>query len=350
MVGEHTENGLNTRVPLETPGEGASAKSDDSGLYTVRVLAYLKEPERSAMGYERLAERHPGVEVNVASSFEEAEPWLEQADMMVTIGNHLGVDAAAIYRRAKKLKWVQSFGTGVDNIKGHPDLPENVVVTNIHGIHGPQLSEAAFAAMLSFARHIPRVIANQAEARWEKLAATRLYGKTVGILGLGSIANDLAPRCKAFGMTVIGITGTQRAVPGFDRIFTTSELKAAVTALDYCVVLTPLTEATRHIVNADVFKAMRASSVLINLSRGGVVDEQALLDALDAGELAGASLDVFEKEPLPATSPFWSHPRVLVTPHAAGLHAGYPEQAFEIVSNNVSRFLKEGVTALKNTV
>ena len=115
-----------------------------------RIVALLREPERSGMRFERLADDFPGVDVVVASSLEEAAPALDDAEVLITIGNHLGADAEAVYRQATGLKWIQSFGTGVDNIKGHPALHNGVTVTNVHGVHGPQLSEAAFAAMLVF--------------------------------------------------------------------------------------------------------------------------------------------------------------------------------------------------------
>ena len=151
-------------------------------------------------------------------------------------------------------------------------------------------------------------------------------------------------------MSVTGITGTRRDVAGFDRIFATAELTDAVRELDYLVVLTPYSEKTHHIVGAAVFGAMRPDAVLVNLSRGGVVDEDALLEALDNDLIAGAALDVFEKEPLPPESPFWSHPKVFVTPHAAGFHTGYPEQAYEVISANVARYLEGGTDALHNIV
>lgn len=313
-----------------------------------RIVAWLQEPERGSMRFERLAKEYPDVEVTIASTLAEAGPALEQADVLITIGNHLGAAAGVVYRSARNLKWVQSFGTGVDNIKDHPDLQPDVTVTKVHGVHGPQLSEAAFAAMLSFARHMPETLRNQRDARWLKLTATLLSGKTVAILGLGAIANDLAPRCKAFGMHVVGITGARREVPAFDRIYTTAEIGTAVADVDFLVVLTPHSPATHHLVNARVLSAMKPDAVLVNLARGGVVDEVDLLQALDENRIAGAALDVFEQEPLPPASPFWSHPKVIVTPHSAGFHAGYPEQAYAAVAANLERYLEGGVAALEN--
>ena len=314
------------------------------------VLAYLHEPERSAMRFERLAEDHPGVTVAIANSLEEARPSLAEADVLVSIGAQLGDDAAAIFRGASKLAWVQSIGTGTDNMLGHPELRAGATVCNVHGVHGPQLSEAAFAAMLSFARAIPQTLRNQQDRRWQRTAPTLLHGKTVGIFGLGAIASELAPRCTAFGMRVIGISGTARDVPGFERVYPRAALADALVQLDYLVVLTPLTPETHHVLGRTAFAAMKPGAVLIDLARGGVVDEAALLAALDAGELAGAALDVFETEPLPSGSPLWNHPKVIVTPHNAGFHTGYADQAYAAISANMARYLTGGTAALANRV
>lgn len=315
---------------------------------STRILAYMKEPERSGLGFDKLATQFDRVEVNVASSPDEAAPYLERAHILISHGAHLDADAGRIFRAAKILEWVQSFGSAIDNIADHPDLPAGTVVTNVHGVHGPQLSEAAFAAMLSFARHLPETIRNQAIAVWRRPTPSTLFGKTVGVLGLGAIASDLAPRCKAFGMRVIGITKHQRDVPGFDALYTTAQLERIVGDLDYLVVLTPYTTSSHHLVDAKIISAMRPNAVLVNLAQGGVVDEAALLRALDDGVIRGAALDVFETEPLPNTSRLWSHPRVLVTPHIAGFYDGYSQQAYAIVAKNLDAYLRGGAAALPN--
>lgn len=317
---------------------------------TVSILAYLREPERTAMRLERLASDFDGVAVHVASTIAGAAPALADAQILISIGGHLGAEAGAVFEAMPKLEWVQSFGSGTDNIKGHSSLAPNVVVANVHGIHGPQLSEAAFAAMLSFARNIPLTVGNQDKRSWERAVPTLLAGKIVGIFGLGAIASELAPRCTAFGMRVIGISGTARDVAGFSRVYGRNALIKAVSALDYLIVLTPYTPETHHILGREVFKAMKPGACLINLARGGVVDEAALLAALDAGDIAGAALDVFETEPLPEAHPFWAHPKVIITPHIAGFHDGYPEQAYQTIAANVDRYLEGGIAALANKV
>jgi D-2-hydroxyacid dehydrogenase (NADP+) len=316
----------------------------------LNILAYLREPERSAMRFERLGNDFSDVCARVADTPVEAQPALAESEVLISIGGHLGADAASLYARMPKLKWVQSFGSGTDNIKGHPALAPGVTVTNVHGIHGPQLSEAAFAAMLSFTRRMPQFTRNQDRQHWERTAPTLLSGTTVGIFGLGAIANELAPRCAAFGMRVVGISETVRDVPGFDQVYARGDILSAVADLDYLILLTPYTSETHHFLGREVFAAMKPGACLINLARGGVVDEAALLAALDAGEIAGAALDVFETEPLPVGHPLWLHPNVIVTPHNAGFHAGYPDQAYAAISANVARYLLGGAAALVNKV
>lgn len=315
-----------------------------------RILAYLKEPEVSAFRFERLASLAPDINVHIASALADVDLAAEQSSVLVTIGPHLGRDADALYGRLSRLEWVQSIGTGVDNIKGHPRLDGRVAVTNVRGVHGPQMSEAAVAAMLLFAREIRTQLVHQDAREWRKMPVSLLFGKTVAILGIGAIARELARRCSAFGMRVVGISSVERREEGFDRIFDRASMHEALSLADFLVVLTPYSADTHHLLDAPAFQRMKRGSVLINIARGGVVDEVALLAALDSGQLAGAAMDVFETEPLPGSSPFWSHPRVVVTPHSSGFHAGYADQAFEVIARNVSNFLAGGTAALENRV
>src|SRR5882757_3153438 len=159
--------------------------------------------------------------------------------------------------------------------------------------------------MLSLARDMPRSAHAQERNAWERWPARLLEGKTVGILGVGLIAEYLAPICKALGMTVIGISGSPRPAPGFDRVVARADLMKVVPEFDFLVALAPLTPQTRGIIGEKVFAAMKPSAYLVNVARGGVVDEPALMVALESDKIAGAALDVFSEEPLPASSPLW---------------------------------------------
>jgi phosphoglycerate dehydrogenase-like enzyme len=255
-----------------------------------------------------------------------------------------------VFEKAKSLKWVQALGTGVDGIADQPALKKDVLLTNMHGFHGGPVSEAALLAMLALARGLPRSLSQQAQRKWDRFPAKLLKGKTVGIFGVGTIAAELAPKCKALGMKVVGISSAARTVPGFDSMRGRVELEQAVKEWDYFVLLTPFTPETKNIVDAKIFAAMKPSSFFVNLARGGVVDEDALLDALKNGKIAGAALDVFAKEPLPEDSPFWDMENVIVTQHQGGFFDGYPGFALPVVEENMRKYLAGDLKGMINVV
>ncbi len=312
------------------------------------LLVLLKDPEASAFDFSRL-NRESALPVRQARSIAEAEPFLATTEIMVTLGPHLGSGAARVFDRMPRLRWVQLISTGTDNVAEHL-AGTDIALTNAHGLHGRQMSEAALCAMLTLSRDIPRVIRNQDSRHWDRFHSTLLAGKTIGILGVGAIAESLAPICRALGMRTVGITASPRAVVGFDEMRPREAICAAVADLDYLVLLAPYSAATRHIVGTQVFGAMKPTAFLVNLARGGIVDEAALLSALEAGVIAGAALDVFEAEPLPADNPLWAHRKVVVTPHIGGFHDGYPADVVALMAENVRRFLAGGPDALINRV
>jgi len=244
-----------------------------------------------------------------------------------------------LFSSARKLKWVNALGTGLDGILDAPSLRPDVIVTATRGIHGVPMSEMAFMLMLALARDFPRVVHAQDNGIYRRWTPSLLHGKTVGILGVGQIAEVLAPRCKAFGMNVVGISRTSRPLSGFDRIVLRTDLVNAVRAFDFFILLVPFDAETQGIVSRDVIAAMKPSSYLINLARGGVVDEAALMAALQEGRVAGAALDAFQNEPLPPDSPWWRAPRTIVTPHIAGTYDRYAEDAFRQFDGNLAHFL-----------
>jgi phosphoglycerate dehydrogenase-like enzyme len=314
-----------------------------------RLLILLTLPKEVRDVYvTRMRQRFPDLGIDVADGLAAAEPFMPQADVLITFGPHL--HDGAILRTAANLKWVQALGTGVDGIVDQPHLPANVVVTNIRGIHGEAVSEAAIAAMLALGRRLPESIRNQDRRKWVRWPAKLIDRKTVGIYGIGLIAEALAPRCKALGMTVIGFTATKRDVPGFDRMHLRGELTKVAGELDFLVLLAPFTEETRNVINADVFAAMKPGSYLVNVARGGIVDEDALIAALDSGRLAGAALDVFQTEPLPPDHRLWSMPNIIVTPHLGGFCDTYAERALPTIEHNMACFLRGDITGMINVV
>jgi len=223
-------------------------------------------------------------------------------------------------------------------------------VTNMHGLHGDSVPEAAIMLMLTLARDLPRALRNQRERKWERYPARLLKGKTVGIFGVGAIARSLAPKCKAFGMKVVGISSVPREMPGLDRVVHRDALGEVARELDFLVLLTPYTPETHGIVSASVLAAMKPSAYLINLARGGIVDEDALLRALGEKRIAGAALDVFAAEPLPPEHLLWSMDNVIVTPHLGGFHDQYAEEALPTVEDNLRKFLAGDIASMVNVV
>jgi D-2-hydroxyacid dehydrogenase (NADP+) len=313
-----------------------------------RLLILLTLPPPVREQYRAgLAARFPELVIDVVDHHSKAGPFIGAADALLTFGPHMKDE---VLRGAHKLKWVQALGTGVDNLIDLPSLGKDVIITNIRGIHGAPVSEAALMMMLALARDFALSLRNQDKQIWNRWPAQLLDGKTVGIYGVGAIAEVLAPKCDALGMTVVGFSSVKRALPGFDRMYGRDELIARAGSLDFLVLLAPYSEETRNTIDARVFAAMKPTSYLVNLARGGIVDEDALLAALARGEIAGAALDVFQEEPLPAGHPLWTAKNVLITAHLGGFCDVYAERALPTVAHNMAAFLRSDFAAMVNVV
>jgi phosphoglycerate dehydrogenase-like enzyme len=310
------------------------------------ILLAMPEPVRNQYR-DRMRARFPELEITLADHHSRAVPLIATADALLTFAPML---SDAVLKSAARLRWVQALGTGVDNLIDRPCLAKEVIVTNVHGIHGPPVSEAAIGAMLALARGLPRAVRAQDARQWLRFPAQLLHNKTVGIFGVGAIAEALAPKCKVFGMRVVGVSSAPRAVPGFDAMYPTSELADAAREFDFFVLLTPLTDKTRNSIDARIFAAMKPGSFLINLARGGVVDEPALLEAIRSRRIAGAALDVFVEEPLPTDHPFWGMENVIITTHQGGFSDVYIDHAWPTVETNMQRFLAGDLGGMINVV
>ena len=265
-----------------------------------------------------------------------------QARVMIGLAPYIPGELLAA---AGRLEWIQALTTGVDNLLANPGLA-GVAITNCAGIHGPQMSELALMLMLASVRRFPAMLDNQRAHVWQRWKQPILQGRRVCFVGLGTIAETLAGVCAAFGMSVTGVSDGRAEVPGFARVYRRAELPQAAAECDFLVVLVPYSAATHHIIDARVLAAMRPDAWLINIARGGCVDEAALLDVLRAGSIAGAALDVFANSPLAADSPFWDMPNVIVTPHIGGFSANYHEQALPTLVRNIADWRRGGLAAL----
>lgn len=204
-----------------------------------RLLILLTLPPDVIEQYRtRLSVKFPALDIDVANQHSNFSPLLGKADILLTFGQVMK-NLKADFSNAENLKWVQALGTGLDGITDQPTLRSSVIVTNVHGIHGSPVSEAALAGMLALARDVPRAVRAQDQTSWQRWPARLLDGKTVGILGVGAIAEILAPKCKALGMTVIGLSSVKRPVAGFDQIHLRDDLLRVVPSLDFLIFRTP---------------------------------------------------------------------------------------------------------------
>jgi D-2-hydroxyacid dehydrogenase (NADP+) len=313
----------------------------------LRVI-YIGAPEADATAFAgRIREDFPGIDLWATNDRSAALPQLKDAEVL--IAHHFQFDNDLL-ERATKLRWIQSLTAGTDAIVKLSALRPDVILTSTRGMHGPQMSELVFLQMLALLRDLPRLIRNQAAARWERWPQPLLWGKTVVIVGVGAIAESLAPRCKAFGMSVYGVSASSRIPQGFDGIFDRAQLHQAAALADFLVLIVPLSPQTENLVDAGVLAAMKPGAFVINVARGGVLDENALMAALRDKRLAGAALDVFRQQPLPGDHPLWHMEGVMITPLIGGMSNVYLEQAYGIIRDNLGKFLAQQPHAMRNIV
>jgi phosphoglycerate dehydrogenase-like enzyme len=255
-----------------------------------------------------------------------------------------------------RLRWVQVPAAGVGHLLSPELVDSAIVLTSARGIRAVAIAEHVMAAALALVRQIHTAVRRQTEHQWalDEIETggrvVTLHGRQIGIVGLGSIGREVARRAHAFGMKVVGIRRhTARPLPdGVARVLAPDALLELLAESDIVVLATPLTAETHHLIDRRALGAVKRGAFLVNIGRGGLVDEDALLDALRSGWLGGAALDVFATEPLPADNPFWDLPNVIVTPHVAGAMEDYWTPLMQLFADNLRRF--ERGEALLNVV
>lgn len=286
------------------------------------------------------------------------EVW-ERTDILYTTGRLIPEP-----HQAPHLKWVQLNSAGVEHVSHKPIIQTtDIALTSASGIHAVPMAEWAMGMMLSWEYQFPLMYRHQQQKHWhpkrgQVFSPRHLRGQTVGIVGYGSIGRELARLAQAMGMVVLATKRNAKhpedrrsyveagtGDPAGDipeRIYPPEAVATMARDCDYLVLITPLTEQTRHMINDTVFEAMRESAVLVNMARGGVVDENALIAALRGHKIAGALLDVFSEEPLPAGSPLWEMDNVIISPHVSGNSRRYHERAAALFAENLQRYLERG--------
>jgi D-2-hydroxyacid dehydrogenase (NADP+) len=299
------------------------------------MYVLIADPE--AADYKKdLEAKFPEIPIHAVTREEEIRPHIQKIDILVTIFRV----SDELFKQAVNLKWVQAMTTGVNYIINRPSLRKEVIVTSCRGIHGPQMSEMAFLLMLALNRNLPQVLRNQEKRTWERWPGKLLYRKKVGILGLGAIGEEIARKCKAFTMTVFGMDIVRKTIEAVDLFYGPEDLLTVAREVDYLIFVAPSTPETEKIVGSRVLSSMKPTAFLINIARGELVDEEALVRALENGEIAGAGLDAFSTEPLPKDHPLWRTKNVIITPHVGGMSDIYREQVTPIIEENLRRFLR----------
>jgi phosphoglycerate dehydrogenase-like enzyme len=252
------------------------------------------------------------------------------------------------YGRAGRLELLQIAGAGVDPLFPAVGLRAAAVVANCRGLHADGVRDHVLGLLLAFARDLPGLLAQQSRREWRAAPKTPVTGKHLVLLGYGAIGSRVATAARGLGMVVSAVRRTLGEVPGLERVYAPEQLALALGQADFFVIAAPLTSHTRGMVGERALSALPERAVVINVSRGGVLDEVALEQRLRDGRLSGAALDVFEREPLAESSALWACPRLLITPHVAGYEPEYLPKVFEMFAENVQR-LRRG-EAVKHVV
>lgn len=282
----------------------------------------------------KIEEAFPHLEIEAAIDEDFAEQFIQQAQILIAIKA-----SDDLINKAENLQWIQSLISGTDFFTKLPSLNKDVLITSSRGIHGPQMAETTCLLMLALNRNLSANLKNQESKHWERWPTKLLYKKEIGILGVGTIGKELARICKSFGMIVHGLTTTGREIEWVDHPYNSAGLNELLTKVDYLVNILPATPKTRKVFGKEQFAAMKQTAYFISVGRGSTVDEEALIQALQNGEIAGAGLDVFAEEPLPEGSPLWHMANVIVTPHIGGMSDIYPDQVLPNIKENISRYL-----------
>jgi D-2-hydroxyacid dehydrogenase (NADP+) len=244
--------------------------------------------------------------------------------------------------QAPGLKWIQLISAGVPQELCGPARERGITVTNLAGLYGPSIAEHALGLMTALARNLHVAFRNQQERRWDRTLAhtmSDLSGRTLAVLGLGNIGQNIARLARAYGMRVIGCRRRPRPTPGVDRVYPPADLRAMLAEADYLAVALPLTAQTQGMLGPAEFAAMKRGVVYVNVSRGGVAQEPALLDALRSGQVAAAGLDVYAVEPLAADHPLWLVPNVVLGPHYSGEVVNQSSLPVERFARNLRNWL-----------
>jgi len=311
----------------------------------LRILLHYDRPE---LFRDLIAKRFPDVELRCCHRYDNLADAL--ADFAPQILFCIKFENRPYPRDAvmasRSIQWVSNGGAGVDHLM--PWDPDRLTVTNASGVASRMMAEYVIGAMLALGIGLPRFMRRQMARRWQFEQVSSIAARTVAIIGLGRTGRAVARLASALDMHVVGTRAHPVETPHVQTVYPAARLREALSEADFVVVTAPLLERTRHLIDAAAIEAMKPGAFLVDVSRGGVVDQSALSDALRSHSLGGAVLDVFESEPLPADSALWDLDNVIITPHCSSVYEGWERRAAEMFCDNLQRW-REG-EALSNVV
>jgi len=287
----------------------------------MRVVVWIPlEPYKNAV--VPVVEQVPGAEIVVIDDPARLPEVLPGAAGLITSGasRYTADVAAAIRDHGTNLRWIQTVAAGNEGFVAN-GVPSSITVTSSGGHSAPVVAEHAMALLLALTHCVPDFVRNTAAGSWNREFAPRfrsMFRKTAVVLGLGNVGIQIANRARAFDMRVLGVTRSGAPHEAVDEIFPVTALGEALSQADAILIALPMKPDTRHVLDADAFKRMKAGTYIVNVARGGIIDQVALRSALESGQVAGAALDVTDPEPLPTGDPLWNAPNLIISPHTAG--------------------------------
>jgi len=294
-----------------------------------------------------LRDKFPDLVLQVARSPDDADVDYARVEILIAFG--MGI-TDLLFSRMPRLQWVQSLATGVDHFLRSKTLPADVILTSGRGIHGPAMRETVLHLMLSIGHDSNGLVQDKAARRWDRRPWPLLAGKTAVIIGTGVAGSAIGASLQALGMRAVGVSRTPREAAGFDMVVPQGELAQIVATADYVINVLPSDASNLKLVGREVFASMKPGAFFINVGRGETVDEQALIEVLRDGRIAGAGLDVFATEPLPSDSPLWGLSNVFISPHIGGLFEEYQQMAMPLINSNMSAFLSGRTDQMTNVI
>ncbi len=304
----------------------------------MKILIHYPFTEEQFDTFRRIGKECGGHEVSCTADDEEAVSLAPGSEVI------LGYFKPQVCLAAPELRWIQSFSAGMDKFLFEEIIArDEVSISNVAGLYAPQGGEHAWALLLALTRGIAEAVRYNNQREWRGGATVELTGMTLGIIGMGGFGVEMAKRAAGYDMRVIAIDPLRRDLPpGVDELKESNRdtLYDLLARADVVMMACPRTEATYHLIGRDELRHMQSSAYLINVTRGGIIDEEALVEALKSGEIAGAGLDVVEEEPLPASSPLWDAPNLILTPHRAGASQHRPRKIFEFFCRQLERYLR----------